>query len=522
MAARPPVQGRGRRLAANTILAAGGRIAVLALWVGFTPPILRQLGPAMFGLWSLFLALTGYLTAFDFGLAQGTLRFVAAARGDGDHAAAGAHATLAVLGYLALALAWLGACALLAPAVLSWLRIPIELQPVARSAFQLGGLVFAVMGLAAVTISVVQGHDRFDLANLIVIAMVVLQALGIVWVLTRGGGLRELIINMAIAWAGAALLGFVLIRAQLPGFRWGSPRQALAHWPEALRFGGPMQATNVLSALHAQIDKLLLSRYVALTAVASYELGARVAVTAGSLPQLLLLSAMPEASALHAAGDRTRLLTLYQRGSRFFLAAAAVLLAPVVVAANRLYACWLGAPHPDAALVLRGLAIAMLLSLFTGMGTTLARAIGRTDIEAVYTAIAVGLHVGLSVWWVPRFGLIGALFATLIGNAIGCVAFVVLFARTLGWPLLGQVVRPFALPSLALALGVGAGFTVERAFGTRFATGSLWGLALVTGGAVAVAAATVLISRYVRVSEVRELLGSARSRDALALAEHES
>src|SRR5438128_1263879 len=148
---RSSSQGLGQRLARNTFHAASGRIAAVLMWLLFTPMVLHGLGAEGFAIWALFFALTGQLSALDFGLVQGTLRHVAAARERGDHEEAGAFATLALLGYVALGLVWVIVLWALGDGALAWLRIPAEQAGAARFALWLGAGVFVVAGFANVT-----------------------------------------------------------------------------------------------------------------------------------------------------------------------------------------------------------------------------------------------------------------------------------------------------------------------------------------------------------------------------------
>jgi O-antigen/teichoic acid export membrane protein len=459
--------------------------------------------------WALFYALAGYFSTLDFGLVPATLRHVAASRGRGAHAEAGAFATLGLLGYLALGIGWAVLVAAVQAPLLAWLRIPEALLGTARSALFAGAAVFALSGFASVTIAVAQGYGRFDLANGVLLAVAAVQAAGFGLALGRGWGLEGLVAVVGGAWLVGCVLGVGLLRAALPVFRWQSPRASVGRLREVLSFGGPMQITNLLAVVHLHLDKVLLSRFVALATVAPYELGSRVATAASTLPQLILLAVLPEAAALHEAGNRERLRELYDRGSRYALTGVVVVMAPLVVCADRLYGTWLGPGHADAALVLRALALAVGISLATGMGTTLARAIARTDLEAWFALVALAIHLGLSLWLIPSRGLAGAVLATLLGTLVGAVAFMVLLGRTLAWPFWRVVVRPCAVPLVAAAIAVGSGLALDRVVPVLPAALGWAGLALTAAGASAVALAVILATRYLRWSEVRALLSRA-------------
>ena len=506
MSAAAPASGLARRLFENTLHSASGRLASLALWVLFTPPILRALGSERFAIWSLFYALTGYLAAFDFGLAQGTLRFVAAARARGDHDDAGTFATLALLGYGTLALIWAALATLLAGTIVGWLRVPPALADSACFAIQLGALVFLLSGVANVTMAATQGYGRFDLANLTLVTTTVAQAAGLLLVLRRGLGLEGFVLSVAVAATLGAAMGLLLLRWRVPGFRWASPGRAWGRVGPALRFGVPMQATNLLAVMNAQMDKLLLARFAGLSMVTVYELGSRVAVSVTSLPQLVLLPVMAEAASMSAAGERERLRSLYDRGSRYFLTLAAVCVAPLLAAGPRLYAAWLGGPHPEATLALRGLTLAAALTLATGMATTIARGVGRTEFEAWFATTTVALHLALSLLLMPTLGLRGALIASMVSHAVGSLLFMGLFSRLMQWPLFGEVLRPWARPALAVLGGWAAGAALDRALpGSAGAAG--WMVLLVvalTSGLVTLG--LTIATRFFHWDEARRML----------------
>ena len=290
-------RGLARDLAVNTLHAASGRVAAVLVWLFFTPMILRGLGKDGFGVWALFFTLTGQLAALDFGLVQATLRHVAAARERGDHAEAGAFATLGLAGYVLLGVLCAVGLVALSDPILAWLHIPPGQIEVARFALRLGAPVFVLAGFANVVMAVAQGYGRFDVANGIVLTLTAQHAIGIPIVMHNGWGLRGLIANVAIGWALGLVLGLALLPRAARGFRWTWPERASRLVREMARFGGPMQMTSLLWTINLSADKLLLSRYVALAAVTTYELGARVANSAFTFPQLMLAAVLPTATA---------------------------------------------------------------------------------------------------------------------------------------------------------------------------------------------------------------------------------
>ncbi|HTR96259.1 MAG TPA: lipopolysaccharide biosynthesis protein [Candidatus Acidoferrales bacterium] len=499
----PPTErsGLARRLASNTLHAASGRVASLLLWLVLTPPLYRSLGVEGFAVWSLFFALTGYLGSLDLGLASATLRHVSASHARGDDRAAGGFATVSVLGYALLGLAWLAILPLFREPALDFLHVPLAVRPGAEFAFTMGAVVFAMIGVTNTIVSVLQGYGRFDLANLTTMTVTFVQGGGIGVALWRGGGLEGVVGSTAIGWTTATFVGLVALRAGVPAFGWASPRVAGAQLAESVRFGAPLQLANMLAVAHQQLDKLLLARWVALAAVAPYELGLRIATSAATFPTLLLLALVPASTALHTAGESERLRELYRRANRYVLAVAAIVTSGVVAGGGRVLAAWLGHPDAPASLALRGLMLASFSALSAGMASATARGMGRTDLEAEYSGVALVVHIVLGLVLVRRWGLMGALVALVAGNVIGGTWFIARVCRTCGWPRLRTLLEPLGVPLLALVAGFSLARTVDGALAPASGAAGWPGALAVSAIAALTTAAGMLAVRYLSLQE---------------------
>ena len=501
-----PARGFARRLLADTGQATFGRVLTLAVWTLLVPTLLRGLGTERFALWSLFFALTGYLNALDLGFSQGTLRHVAAARARGDGREAGEFALVGLVGYLVLGAAWLALTPLLREPVLDLLRIGAAYRAEAAAAFTLGPVAFACAGTALVMSTSLQGWGRFDLANGVTVSSVLVQAGGALWSLHQGWGLLGVIRFAVLGAVVATLIGALLLRLGAHGFAWGTPARALRRVREAMAFGGPLQLANILGVAHQQLDKLLLSRYVALALVSPYELGLRTSTVLGSMPQQMLLALIPAASGLHATGDAAGLRAAYDRAGRWVMAITAAVGAGFLGGAPRLLVAWLGTPPEGAELCVVGLTLAMVAAMTTGTSTAIARALGRTRFEAEYSGVGLGVHIVLGIALVPRYGLMGALIATVTANVLASAWFVFRFGRVTGWGFGSVFLRPTLQPLAVLAvcavLGRQLANHLPEAAGL---VGWVWAL---VGAAIPALAALVLLfaTGFLPIAELRALL----------------
>ena len=174
--------------------------------------------------------------------------------------------------------------------------------------------------------------------------------------------------------------------------------------------------------------------------------------------------------------------------------------------ADRLYAAWLGGGHADAALALRGLGVTAFVALATGMGTSVARGIGRTDLEAWFAFVALAVHTCLSLWLLPLYGLKGALIAILAGNVVGAAFFLTRLARALNWPLWRAMLRPCLVPALAIALATLAGVWIDHLLPHGPRALEWAALAAVAAASAGAALAVLLAGRHLPWREARDLL----------------
>lgn len=506
-----PAGGLGRRLARNALHAASGRVVALLVWLAITPAMLRALAADGYGLWGLFFALTGWLGSMDLGFSQAALRFVAAARTRADHEEAGEYATLAMLGYVALGLLWLALVPVARDPLIAFLRVPEAIRGSAAFAFTAGAVVFTLSGLATTAASTLQGCGRFDLANLVTLTVSLAQAGGILVAIQRGAGIEGMVIASGAGWLLAWLLGLALLRRGAEGFRWAPPNRALRRLRGTLRFGAPLQVANGFAVLHQHVvDKALLSRFVALAAVAPYELALRVAGAAMTFISLVLLAMIPAAASLHAGEDGHGVRELHRRSNAYVLSLAAAITAALVAAAPAFFAAWLGRPAPDAALALQGLAIAGYWAAASGVAGAMARGVGRTELELEWSGIALLVHLALGLALVPRWQLAGALVALIAGNAVSAAWFLARLARTLRWPVAPVLGEPFGRPLFAAAAGAAAGLALAATLPPVHGGGAWLAAVGVGAGAALVSLALAVATRLLPWREALRLVTPAR------------
>ena len=240
----------------------------------------------------------------------------------------------------------------------------------------------------------------------------------------------------------ALILAMLAPSLILSGAAWrgvGWPRPAPELVQKLLAYGLPLTATFALSFVIGTSDRFLVAWFLGTEAAgayaASYELGWSSVLIFMTIVNLagypLVMRAMEGAGVAAARGQ-------LQQNGLLLLAVGLPALLGVVILAPNIARVVLGAPfRADGARLLPWVALAAFMGGGMLFYTNLAFQLGRDTLSQLWVTLAAALaNLGLNLVCIPRFGLLGAAWATLLAYGLGLI---------LGW-WLGR--RAFPLPAL--------------------------------------------------------------------------
>jgi O-antigen/teichoic acid export membrane protein len=400
-----------------------GHTARLALGLISSALLARGLGPAGLSAFSVVGAVTMVaLTVSDFGLSNSAVRQVAGdLEGDPARArrTAGVFARLRLLG----ALLTFGLLFLLAEPLAALLNLPGPSGPLY---IRVGSLAVIATSLSAISGTLLRALGRFSSLTATQMANIGLTIL-ILAALTLSGQFNvplALLVGVAAATLAAGLGYFLLPRAWRPSP--APPKEATR--PEALRlvrYSRWLWISAVLSILLAQLDLLLLNRWLAPVAVGMYALALSLSFKAGIINQTLHTVLLPYVSRLSsrvAYRDHVRR-SLLRSG---LLSLVILLLLPL---ARPFILLVYGNEYAPAVGVFYALMSIVIFNMFTIPIQLLAFPL---DIpQRIVLSDLVGLIIlllGLVVF-VPAWGLYGAVAAKLAANVAGFLVIGVAIGR---------------------------------------------------------------------------------------------
>jgi O-antigen/teichoic acid export membrane protein len=379
----------------------------------------RLLGASGYGLYALALGVLEFGgTITQIGLPNGIVRFVAISKAEKDSARLkgtlltgftleGAASLLGMVGF-----------ALAAP----WIAVRFFHEPQLVWPLRLIALALPFYNLTMLTQSGLRGLQRMGGFTLVGIARQLATLILAMALVSTGFK-----VTGAVGGFGAAsLLALVFALALLRGSMPAAAVSPLPKWrlKELLRFSLPLYLAGFSFLLMTQTDIIMLGHFVSVEEVGIY----RAAVALGSLV-VFGLSAINTAFSplivdLYHRGQTKELAALYKTATRWEVLLSLGVAMPLVLFPREVLGIY-GSGFPKAAWSLVALVAFQLVNAGVGsVGLTLQMS-GHQDWVLGNNLFTAALNIGLNLWWIPKWGILGAALATgsalALNNLLGMV-----------------------------------------------------------------------------------------------------
>lgn len=260
---------------------------------------------------------------------------------------------------------------------------------------------------------------------------------------------RGIVCAYVIAWGLAYLASEGLLARR--GFAPRPPR--LARWRTIYRFSIPLVGSELLALGVMQADKIFVGYLSGAEAVGTYGVASRLAFLAIAPAWAAAQTFAPVISEHWATGRIDALRGAYQRVAEASLLITGIAVAAVLVNTGwMLRVCFPELNAETAQTVVQILSVGLLLTVLPGNQAQLYRMSGRTGLAAWNAGAVAVLNLCLNGLLVPRFGALGAAWATATSLALGNLSGFVFLKLSYGFR-----IHPFGeryWVSLASALGL--------------------------------------------------------------------
>ena len=479
MTDRPPA---GVARSAGTALLT--QIVTAAFTAALTLFLIRRLGPADFGVFSLAMGIGGLaMLPADFGIAHSASRYVAEHRDD-------AGALRRVIASAIRLKILTGAAVAIALAVLAGPLAAAFDQPALAWALRAMAVAVFAQSLLNLFLQIYIGLRRLDV-NLRLVGFESLVEVGAsVALVLATGGAAAAAWGRGIGYAAGALVALVLTLRRF-GVRMPSLRP-VAEAPPIARYAGVMLVVNGIYSLFSQLDVLLIGALLTATAVGQFSAPLRLAALL-HYPGLAISNAVSPRLARTATSEPD--VATFRKALRLSIVVHAVLIAPLLVWAEPIVDLVLGDDYENSSEVLRAMTPFIVLQ---GIGPLLAVSVNylgeaRRRVPVAVAALLVNLAIDLAL--LREIGVV----AGAIGSSAGFAVYVAGHAR-ICHRLLDLHPQAMLLTTARALLAAAAMAGVLALFGT----GEVPVPALVAGmvAGLAIFAVVLVASREVRAEDV--------------------
>ena len=403
-----------------------GHGANLAVMFFLSPFIIHSLGKVDYGVWSLLVAVTGYMGLMDVGIRASTGRFVIFHAGRDEHDLVNETIQNALGFFTALVMVLV-----IAAGVLGWwfpqiFNLHPSYRPLATALLPILAVNIWLTAFGTVHSSVLASRDRYDLVQLVNLSVLGVRAGGTVLVLTMEWQLLGLVGVLFVSQAIGAVGNYLLARKVSKTLR---IRPFKLHWSRLrtlLAFSIPAGIAAIAYKVIHQTDLVVVGVMMNASLVAVYAIGSLLPEYFWGFLSHVCMTFFPPIQRAAARNDRGPMVGSYVRQGRMALLIGLPIYVGIIVFGPTFLTLWMGggdlssADLTAAARVMQVLCGARLVFLFGIGAAPLLTALGHVRFNAVIGVVEATANLGLSLLFVLVFklGLVGVAAGTLVSMAL--------------------------------------------------------------------------------------------------------
>lgn len=391
--------GLNRRLARNLTLQAVSQGVGIVVSVITVAVLSRRLEAEAFGGYNFLFTFILFFLAFnDLGLPTTLLREITQTPARTRELVQNIIGLRLVMAALSICIGW---------GVVQWLNLP--------PAYRLPQMVFLlILPIQALATPFVIMQSRIQIGRSVAAEMVS-RIVGLAALLTAvafGQGLLWVAVALVIGEAAGAATVLTMTWRDVPPV----PRFDLGVWRATVRMSLPLSGTSLLAAALNRIDMVLLQKMsltpeAGLVRVGYYGSAYRVPSLCERVPQLMMGTIFPMMISF-AAKDIAALRRLYRKTLLQLSLLALPMVGVVHVAAPYVVRLWMGPEYMPVVPLMRALIWASALLYVALPPANLLIALRRQKINFWLMVPATALNIALNLVWIPKYGAIGAAWAT--------------------------------------------------------------------------------------------------------------
>ena len=412
----------------------------------------RSLGTEQYGLYAYIIWFVGLISIItNLGLGEMTRRFVPEA--------IGRKSASEPAGFVQLTLMLRTVVSLVASLIVIvtagfWVRLAGE--PAYPLLFIVGAAVVLPQGVQFAFNNVFKGFQKFEYSFYVSLVMHPLRLVLVIVLMALGFGVMEVLISTIATLLLGVFVGFFLLRRLVPLKRLLSPSLLPRETKKrALKYA--LTIAGVLSIgylVNQEAEVFFIGMFCSVEEVGFYNLAFKISSMVRLLPLAFAYALLPAIAENFGSGELERVKKIYRTSARYLMMVALPLAAGGVALADSLIIILYGVDYVAAVILLQVLLVPFAIGCMASAGDVLIRGINQPGFILKVTAVMAILKIGLLLWLVPAYGVLGAAVASSLPLVLifPIYTLFVLKGAGAGWPVRDTV--KITLASLIMGVTV--------------------------------------------------------------------
>ena len=443
------------KFARNAVFNVAGFVSNTLVLILLTPYALKLLGKTQFGIWAIGGAFISYVAISKLGMNTAIIKFVAEhwAKQEVDRVStivSTVFFSFCVLGGIVV----IGALLFSRFIVVNIFKVPPNMQPDALFFIDAALIIWYLSFPFSVYNSALEGLQRMDVVNIIMVISRILHFLGLWVFLGAGLGLKGIVWNRTII--GVLIIGanIFFVKRLAKGVKINLHRFSFSELRKIMKYSVNIFISSLMSLGYHPTNKIILGAYTSLPFVSFYAIGAMVTDTIGGIFRKGIAPLLPAASELQGKNKTKEIGQLYISISRMLYLFIVPLFLMGIAFAEPVVKIWLGAGNKVIALTIQVLFLGNMVSLLIVPQYCILQGIGKPHLSALVNAVGSFVNIVAAFILVWLIGYQGVLLATLLSVILATILTVYLFHRVTEYSFFEYVQSlPLGLLTIGAVLG---------------------------------------------------------------------
>lgn len=383
-----------------------------------TPVIISKIGSVDFGIYVLILGFIGTFGLLDISLSSSFVKYIAEHYNKNEKDSLLSVINTGFLFYLIFSAVLVIVAFLLSDTLISIIKIPEEKIPLAKTALNIGLIIFFLSSTFSIFNSILIGLQKMYLGAIASLYVITANFTAIFLLMLLGYGMLSLLIVQLVSVIVSIIITVILAWNVLPYLKINPALFSRKNLRSMGSFGLQMQVSRLSTFASEKYDEFLLGAFTNLGNVTFYNLGNKSATYGKYIPSQLIAPIAPLAAELSAKNESDRLQMLYIECTKYLNSLAIPIFTFLFVFADYVFLAWMGKGYETSALILRILAIGYVSNFILSVpGNIIIPNTGKPKYQMFEGLIFLGVNLILSYILIKSYGITGAA----IGNAFSAI-----------------------------------------------------------------------------------------------------